>query len=424
MRSIKKALALVLCLLLCISSLPGGLPVLAATDGRPTISLNEAFGEPDGHATVSVELSDNPGLIVIRLALVFDKTLLTLESIEYVGPTTGGSSWEQSGLYALWLGTANSSYTGEILKLTFHVPATAVPGDIPVTVRCGEGDVADMDEESFIPVITPGRVHIHDWAEPAYVWAADYGSVTATLACTLNDDHNEVETVDAQGEVTKEATCTEDGERTWTSAAFTNSAFSIQTTKETLSAIGHDWGEPTYEWAADNTSVTAKRVCANDASHVEEETVSATGEVTTEPTCTEAGEKTWTSAGFTNGAFSVQTTKEPVEALGHDFGDWTVTTPATCTEAGEETRTCSRCKTVETREIAALGHTVVIDNAVAATCTETGLTEGSHCSACNAVLVEQQIVPALDHDYQPAVTEPTCTEQGYTTYTCSRCSNS
>ncbi len=98
--------------------------------------------------------------------------------------------------------------------------------------------------------------------------------------------------------------------------------------------------------------------------------------------------------------------------------------PVTCTEAGEETRTCSRCKTVETREIAALGHTVVIDTAVAATCTETGLTEGSHCSTCNAVLVEQQIIPALDHDYQPVVTEPTCTEQGYTTYTCSRCGDS
>ena len=63
-------------------------------------------------------------------------------------------------------------------------------------------------------------------------------------------------------------------------------------------------------------------------------------------------------------------------------------------------------------------HNVVVDEAVSATCTEMGLTEGAHCSKCGEVLLAQTEVPATGHNHVPAVTEPTCTEKGYTTYTC------
>ncbi len=68
---------------------------------------------------------------------------------------------------------------------------------------------------------------------------------------------------------------------------------------------------------------------------------------------------------------------------------------ATCTDAGSVTVTCDDCGAViRTQEIPANGHTVVTDEAKAPTCVNTGLTEGSHCSVCEAVLVAQQPVSA------------------------------
>ena len=60
-------------------------------------------------------------------------------------------------------------------------------------------------------------------------------------------------------------------------------------------------------------------------------------------------------------------------------------------------------------------HTPVVDAAVPPTCTETGLTEGSHCSECGEVLVAQEVVPELGHT--PKAVEgkqPTCTDTGLT----------
>ena len=69
-------------------------------------------------------------------------------------------------------------------------------------------------------------------------------------------------------------------------------------------------------------------------------------------------------------------------------------------------------------------HTYATDPAVAATCVKPGKTAGSHCSVCGMVFVAQtEIPPTGVHNYQEEVTAPTCTEKGYTTYTCSVCAD-
>ena len=60
--------------------------------------------------------------------------------------------------------------------------------------------------------------------------------------------------------------------------------------------------------------------------------------------------------------------------------------------ASDETPAFSKCV-----NISVTGHKEVVDAAVAPTCTESGKTEGKHCSVCNAVLVPQQVVPAKGH---------------------------
>ena len=73
--------------------------------------------------------------------------------------------------------------------------------------------------------------------------------------------------------------------------------------------------------------------------------------------------------------------------------------------------------------VIAAHHTPVTDYAADPDCTHTGLTEGSHCSVCDAVLVPQNIVASLGHDWGAwdVIQEPTYTEEGTRRHTCERC---
>ena len=156
--------------------------------------------------------------------------------------------------------------------------------------------------------------------------------------------------------------------------------------------------------------------------------------VITAPTCTEAGYTTYTCAcGDTYKS-------DEVAALDHDMVT-DAAKAATCTEAGlTEGSHCSRCDHKVAQEVvAALGHTDDDGNYIcdvcevnmcdehveetvegkAPTCTQTGLTEGKKCANCGTVIVEQEEIPVADHNYSnKVVTAPTCTTKGYTTYSC------
>ena len=73
----------------------------------------------------------------------------------------------------------------------------------------------------------------------------------------------------------------------------------------------------------------------------------------------------------------------------------TVTNP-TCTDKGYTTYSCGCGDSYKDNYTTAKGHTAVIDKAVPATTTSTGLTEGKHCSVCGAIVKKQEAIPTVD----------------------------
>ena len=107
----------------------------------------------------------------------------------------------------------------------------------------------------------------------------------------------------------------------------------------------------------------------------------------------------------------------------HSWDAGKVTKAATCTETGVKTYVCQSCSITRTEDIPALGHKIVTDAAVAATCETDGKTEGSHCSVCGTILTAQKTVKATGHDWDEGkITKAaTCEEKGVKTYTCRTC---
>ena len=114
------------------------------------------------------------------------------------------------------------------------------------------------------------------------------------------------------------------------------------------------------------------------------------------------------------------------DCTSHTPSDWIVTEDATCEKTGSKHKVCTNCGVeVQVQTISKKSHTEVKIDGTEATCTDSGLTEGSKCSDCGKVIIEQKVIDKLNHNYIITNTvSPTTNSKGYIEYTCSRCNDS
>ena len=197
----------------------------------------------------------------------------------------------------------------------------------------------------------------------------------------------------------KAATCTEAGNKEYWTCEACGKTFSDEkgenaiadldawkTGDGKINATGHSWGT----WTKDDND-HHKRVCANDASHVETKPhVWDGGIVTTEATCTEAGVKTYTCSDCK------ATKTEPVEATGHKYGDITYTWSKDNTSCTAK-KVCSVCKDEVTETVDTTSSVTT-----PATCTTKGTkTYTATFSAANGFVTQTKNVDiaATGHDW-------------------------
>ena len=311
-----------------------------------------------------------------------------------------------------------------IVQTQAYVPYTCTEDGYTAEKKCKTCGQT-VQERERIPA--PGHKEVTDAAVAAT--CTKTGKTEGKHCSVCKEVLVKQETVPATGhkEVTDAAvapTCTKNG---LTEGSHCSKCGWVKQAQKPISAIGHaveKKAETVWEWniPADGSfaSVKVSAQCKNCNDTISTTANNATYWHSINATCTESGKNVYSvtvSLGGQDfyGEKEVENPDDP--ARGHTEVIDAAVAP-TCTETGKtEGKHCSVCNTVLVKQetVPATGHTEVTDAAVAPTCTETGKTEGTHCNVCNEVLKAQEVIPALGHTVvTDAAVAPTCTETGKT----------
>ena len=235
-------------------------------------------------------------------------------------------------------------------------------------------------------------------------------AVLAFASCDLLHMHEYEE-----WSVTKNATCTESGEKTRYCSC---GEMQVQN----VPAIGHTKESvPGKDASCTEGGLTDGAKCSLCGEILEAQKEIPAKKHTYEvseiaPTCTAEGSKTYT-------CFCGDSYAEAVLALGHTASAAVEENKvdSTCSSTGscDSVIYCSVCDAEISREkvvIEKKNHIEVVDIGCAADCTNNGLTDGQHCEACGEVLIAQEVIVALGHTASAAVEEnkvdSTCSSTG------------
>lgn len=225
-----------------------------------------------------------------------------------------------------------------------------------------------------------------------------------------------------QGTITKKATCTENGEKTY----HCTDEGCDKTWIETIPATGHQHtelrdkktatcGEDGYSgdlYCKDCGQLISKGAVVKATGHSWD-----SGKVTEAATCKKEGTKTYTCS------ICGDTKTEAIPKKDHTWDEGKVTKKATCTEDGLKVYTCRVCAETKEEVLKATGHQhTELRNEKKATCTEEGYTGDTYCTDCGELIKKGSVTEKANHNWQLTKEEKaTCEKDGSKTYTCADC---
>jgi len=259
--------------------------------------------------------------------------------------------------------------------------------------------------------------HTHSYTSSITLAATCCTTGVMTYTCECEDSYTEVIPFDMNNHTSGteirdavDSTCSLEG---YTGDTYCLGCNNKIANGDPITAPGHDYTSVVTAPTCEDGGYTTYTCTVCGDTYVADETDflghAYVGAVTLEPTCTDPGVKTYVCQNDPSHTF-----KEEIPAPGH-----TPDIDATCTTD----QTCSVCGAMITP---ATGHTpgeAVMEDKIEANCTVDGsYNMVVYCEICSEKLsTTAYTITAPGHDYSTVVTDPTCTQDGYTTYTCVKC---
>lgn len=251
---------------------------------------------------------------------------------------------------------------------------------------------------------------------------------TMLYTCTDNDDSYE-KTIPATGHLhtelrnVKQATCAHAG---YTGDTYCKDCNTKLSSGKTIAKKAHTWDAGKITKKATCTVNGTKTYTCTSCKATKTSRIAATGHTkelrnVKTATCAHAG---YTGDTYCKKCNKKLATGKTIPQKAHTWNKGVVTTAATCTKKGVRTYTCTVCKGTRKAAIAATGHrNKVLKNARRATCAKAGYTGDTYCKDCNAKLSSGKTIAKKAHtwDAGKVTKKATCTVKGTKTYTCKIC---
>lgn len=257
-------------------------------------------------------------------------------------------------------GTFDAASGDAVIRTPQDTASTGTSNTLQVTGGTFNGKLANLASDNSYRAFLTGGTFSQQPAD-AYL-ASGYSAQYINGAYTVSkSSHVHKYTM----VVTKAATCTQAGVKTFTCEGDPNDSSSKgcgTTYTEPIAALGHSFKTGTITWTDNGTSAaTAKFTCANDSSHTETVTAAISKTLTVKPTCTVKGTNTYTATATssTGATISASKTAQDEPALGHSYGAYTITTAPTTTTTGVAVAKCTHedCTSTITSTVAKLEST-------------------------------------------------------------------